>query len=74
MGINIIYAIYFQAEGYGKTASIITAFRSFFLVIIGIVCLSKVMGVNGIWYSVLFAEVVTFIGIIAYTRKRVTVK
>ncbi len=34
MGINMIYTIYLQAKGFGKVTSVITSFRSFFLVII----------------------------------------
>ncbi len=66
----MIYTVYFQAKGYGKTASIITSFRSFFLVIIGIVSLSNLIGLNGLWYSVLFAEGITFVGIFLYSGKK----
>ncbi len=74
MGINMIYTVYFQAKGYGKTASIITSFRSFFLVIIGIVSLSNLIGLNGLWYSVLFAEGITFAGILLYSGKKEIIK
>ena len=68
MGINIVFATYVQAKGDGKASSIIMLSRAFLLIAVGIVILSKLFGINGVWFATLFAELITFVGIIAWLK------
>ena len=69
MGINIVFATYIQAKGQGKISSYIMLSRAFVSIVIGIFILTKFIGVDGVWYATLFAETVTFIGILLWLKK-----
>lgn len=69
MGINIVFATYIQAKGQGRASSTIMFFRAFFLIIIGLVLLSKLFGLDGVWYTTLFAETTTFLSLIVWIKK-----
>ena len=68
-GINIVIATYIQAQGQGKTSSIIMFLRAFLFMVIGVVILSKLFGENGVWYTTLFSEVLTFTGLMIWMKK-----
>ena len=67
-GINVVIATYIQAQGQGKASSVIMFFRAFLLMVIGVIILSKFFGIDGVWYTTLFSEVVTFIGLMIWMK------
>lgn len=67
-GINVVIATYIQAQGQGKASSVIMFFRAFLLMVIGVIVLSKFFGIDGVWYTTLFSEVVTFIGLMIWMK------
>lgn len=69
MGINIVLATYFQAREKGKASTYIMLSRALVLVVIGVYILPKFFGVDGIWFTILFAETITFIGILIWLKK-----
>lgn len=60
-GFSIIYSSYFTAIGYAKESIIIALSRGLVFIVIGISILPKFLGINGIWLTVPFAEVLTCI-------------
>lgn len=69
MGINIVFATYVQAKGQGRVSSIIMFSRAFALIVLGVFLLSKFLGIDGVWYTTLFAEGVTFAALLIWTKK-----
>ncbi|MCR8746237.1 MATE family efflux transporter [Romboutsia lituseburensis] len=60
-GFSIIYSSYFTAIGYAKESIIIALNRGLIFILIGIIILPKLIGIHGIWLTVPFAELLTFI-------------
>lgn len=60
-GFSIIYSSYFTAIGYSKESIIIALSRGLVFIVIGITVLPKLIGINGIWFTVPFAELITFV-------------
>lgn len=61
IGVNILSSSYFTAIANAKISLIISLLRGLILVIIGITIFPKILGIDGIWYAVPFAECGTFI-------------
>ncbi|MCH4890076.1 MATE family efflux transporter [Acidaminobacter sp. JC074] len=59
MAFNVIVATLFQSIEKPKYATIIALSRGFVFVVIGLLALPIVFPVNGIWASILFAELIT---------------
>ena len=66
MGLNIVMGSYYQSKEYTIVSNLISISRGIVFLIIGIFILPIILDVNGIWLSVVFAEVMTFIGINTY--------
>ena len=74
IGINVFLSGYFTALGDGLTSAVISTLRSLVLVVIFIIVLPMLIGVNGIWLTMPFAEVLTLlISLILYRKKGRTV-
>lgn len=58
----------FTAFSNGKVSAIISFLRTFVFIILGIMLLPRVLGVDGVWLAVPFAEVLTMIVSLAYIR------
>lgn len=58
-GINIYASSFFTALNNGLLSAIISVLRSFLLQAIMILLLPKFLGLNGIWLSVVFSELIT---------------
>lgn len=69
-GINIFASALFTALLDGKTSAVISFLRTFFFTILGILILSRIWEVKGVWLAIPFAEVTTFIAVIIITRKK----
>ncbi|MGL5616698.1 MAG: MATE family efflux transporter [Sarcina sp.] len=69
IGANIYTSGMFTAFSNGKVSAIISFVRTFLFVIIGIVILPQFLGLNGIWLTLPFAEVLTIIISIYYIIK-----
>ena len=60
-GFNIVYSGYFTAIGKAKESIIISACRGIVFIIIGIFVLPIIVNLKGVWLTVPFAELMTFI-------------
>jgi len=62
-GINMVTAAYFTAIEKAKLSAFISALRGIIFVVIGITIFPKILGVDGIWFTMPVAEILTtFIG------------
>lgn len=59
MAYNMVVANLFQAIAKPAQASAISVARGFVFVVLGLFLLPKIMPTNGVWLSILFAEVLT---------------
>lgn len=70
MGINIVSSMYYTAINEPLISAIIAASRSLVFLIIGVIVLPMIFGQNGIWASIVFAEVMTlFITVWCFKKK-----
>lgn len=69
VGINIFASSMFTAFSNGKISVLISSLRTLILVIIGIIVLPMFFGVNGIWLTIPFAEIMTIFFSIFLTKK-----
>lgn len=60
-GLNIVHSGYFTYIGYAKESVIVAASRGLVFISIGIFILPLIFGSNGVWLSIPFAELITFI-------------
>ncbi|QJA09492.1 MATE family efflux transporter [Romboutsia sp. CE17] len=63
VGLNLNTITYYQAIEMPKYSNLICLFRSIVFLPIGLIMLSKIFGVNGVWGGTLFAETITFTAI-----------
>lgn len=59
-GFNTICSSYFTAIGYAKESVIIALSRGLIFIFLGISIIPLLIGINGVWLTVPFAEVMTF--------------
>lgn len=69
VGINIFASGFFTAFNNGKISAIISFSRAFVFIIIGISVLPKFLGMNGLWLTVPFAEIITIFLSILFIKK-----
>lgn len=67
-GFNILSASYFTALANAKVSIIISMLRGLVFIAIGIYVLPRLFGVEGIWFAVPLAEVLTFVVSIILVR------
>ncbi len=60
-GINVFLSSYFTAIGDGVSSAIISTLRSLVFVVLFLLVLPIVIGVNGIWVTIPFAEICTIV-------------
>lgn len=65
-GINIFASSLFTAFSNGKISAIISFLRTFVIIDISIIVLPRILGVDGVWLSVVLAEFITSIISIIY--------
>ena len=67
IGLNVFLSGYFTAFGNGFILALISLLRSLFLVVLFILVLPKLLGVFGVWLTMLMSEAVTiFIAVYLY--------
>lgn len=59
----------FTAFSNGKVSALLSLLRTFIFFALGMIFLPKLMGVNGVWLVIPFAEVITLIVSIAFIYK-----
>ncbi len=76
MGVNIVIGAYYQAIEEKLVSNMISLSRGIIFLIIGIFTLPWIFGVNGIWLTAVFSEIITFIGINIYrfSKNKNTIK
>lgn len=60
-GINTMLMYFFQCIEQGRKSLFLAVCKGFLFVTLGLWILTSFMGVEGVWYAVLFGEVLTFI-------------
>lgn len=60
-GINTMLMYFFQSIEQGRKSLLLAVCKGFLFVTLGLWILTSFMGVEGVWYAVLFGEVLTFI-------------
>ena len=60
-GINTMLMYFFQSIEQGRKSLFLAVCKGFLFVTLGLWILTSFMGVEGVWYAVLFGEVLTFI-------------
>lgn len=70
MGINIVMGSYYQSREYTMASNIISLGRGMIFLVIGLMILPRILGVDGIWLSVVFAEVATFLCTYIYIKAK----
>lgn len=70
MGINIVSSMYYTAINEPMISATIASFRSLIALIAGVVILPMIFGQNGIWISIVFAEIIALFITIYYFRKK----
>lgn len=60
-GINTMLMYFFQSIEQGTKALLLAVCKGFLFVTLGLWVLTSVMGVDGVWYSVLFGEILTLV-------------
>ena len=68
-GINTFASSMFTAFSDGKTSAIISFLRTFVFIIVGINILPRLLGVNGVWFTIPLAEILTIIISIFFIKK-----
>lgn len=63
VGLNLNTITYYQAIEMPKYSNTVCLFRSIVFLPIGLILLSKIFGVNGVWGGTLFAESITILSI-----------
>lgn len=69
VGLNTFASAMFTAFSNGKISVLISSMRTLVLVIIGVTVLPMFFGVNGIWLTIPFAEIMTLFISFFFTRK-----
>lgn len=67
-GINIVMGSYYQSIEYRVASNIISLGRGIVFLIIGLIVLPRVFGINGVWLSAVFAELVTLVCTFIYIK------
>ena len=65
-GINIYGSAFFTALGDGLVSAIISFLRMFLFQVIAISILPLFLGIDGIWLSVVFVEIASFIVVVSF--------
>lgn len=60
-GVNILVSSYFTAIDDPKSSIIVAASRGIIFIVVGIFILPYIFGINGIWATIVFAEVATIL-------------
>lgn len=60
-GFNIIYSGYFTAIGNARASITIALSRGIIFIVAGIYLLPMIIGISGVWLTIPFAEVITYI-------------
>lgn len=60
-GINTMLMYFFQSIEQGRKSLLLAVCKGFLFVTLGLWILTSLLGVEGVWYAVLFGEVLTFI-------------
>lgn len=68
-GLNIFISGMFTAFSNGKISAMLSLFRTFIFFVIGMMVLPNILGVNGVWLVVPFAEIITLIISVVCMRK-----
>lgn len=68
MGINIVMGSYYQSIEYRVASNIISLGRGIIFLITGLMILPRILGLNGIWLTAVFAELITLICTIIYIK------
>ncbi len=73
-GLNLSTSMYYQALEMPKLSNLICAFRSFVFLPIVLFTAAYFYGINGIWASMIFSEILSFVAISIFTSVRINTR
>lgn len=73
-GLNILISSYFTAIDDAKSSIIVAASRGIIFIVVGIFILPYIFGINGIWGTIVFAELITILICFKLLNKKEPVK
>lgn len=72
MGVNMTIIMILQSISRAKEALILSLSRGFFAILIGLIILPQLFGLDGVWITAIFAEVVTLlIAVVIVKNKKI---
>lgn len=60
-GLNIVLSGYFTSIGNASVSAMVSASRGIVFIVLGILIMPKIFGINGVWFTVPFAELMTLV-------------
>ncbi len=69
-GINIFASSHFTALSDGKTSALISFSRTFIFILIGVMFMSALFQMNGMWLSIPFAELMTAVLVVVVYKRQ----
>ena len=68
-GINIFTSSMFTAFSNGRVSAIISFLRSFVFIVLGVISLPMIIGVDGVWFAIVVAEMLSMLICLYYINK-----
>jgi len=68
-GFNIVFSGFFTSIGNARNSVIVASLRGIILIPLGLLTLPKFLGITGVWLSIPFAELITFVTGIVLIKK-----
>lgn len=68
MGFNIVLGSYYQSREFSAVSNCISLGRGIIFIIIGLIILPRLFGINGVWLTIIFSEIMTLISLFIYVK------
>lgn len=68
MGFNIVLGSYYQSREYSGVSNFISLGRGIIFIVLGLVILPRLLGINGVWLTIIFSELMTLISLFIYVK------
>lgn len=68
MGFNIVLGSYYQSREFSVVSNAISMGRGIIFIIVGLIILPRIFGINGVWLTIVFSELMTMISLITYIK------
>lgn len=68
MGFNIVLGSYYQSREFSAISNYISLGRGVIFIIIGLTILPRLFGINGVWLTIIFSEIMTLVSLFIYVK------